>query len=160
MSERTRTLPVYPIAEVVPQTGPMRLIDRICACSDQAITVEVDITESSTFADAEGVPAWIGLEYMAQGIAALAGSRAKAQGRPVPVGFLVGTRALEAFTPRFALGSRLSIVAREQHLGSNGLGVYSCTIALAGEPDKLLLRGDINVFVPADFEQFSRGDAG
>lgn len=159
MSKRARTLPVYPIAEVIPQAGPMRLVDRICACGDDAITTEVDITESSTFADAEGVPAWIGLEYMAQSIAALAGTRAKSQGRPVPLGLLVGTRALEALTPRFALGSRLRIVAREQHLGSNGLGVYSCSIAHAREPDNLLLRGDINVFVPENFEQFLRGDA-
>jgi len=66
---------------------------------------------------------------MAQAVAALAGVRARTQGEPVKIGFLVGTRRYVSRWPRFLLGSRLRIHVRQDFEAGNGLSVFACRIA-------------------------------
>ena len=94
-----------------------------------------------------GVPAWVGVEYMAQAIAAWAGCHARGQGRTPPIGFLLGTRRYDSAVERFDSGRVLRVEARRELLGENGLGVFACRI-LAGEEE--LATANVSVFEPPD----------
>ena len=66
------------IEAVVPHRGRMRMVDQLLANDPDSVTVSAEIRPDNLFADAQGVPAWVGIEYMAQAIAAWAGCRALA----------------------------------------------------------------------------------
>ncbi len=98
------------LEELVPHAHPMILIDSISEPEPEGLSATVRISEDCPFYEApHGVPSYVGIEYVAQTVAALAGLKAKRAGRSVELGFLLGTRRLQATQPYFALGSELSI---------------------------------------------------
>ncbi len=98
------------LEELVPHAHPMILIDSISEPEPGGLTSFVRISEDCPFYQAPfGVPSYVGIEYVAQTVAALAGLKAKRAGEEVKIGFLLGTRRLQATEPYFALGSELSI---------------------------------------------------
>jgi len=110
----------YTIQQLVPMTDRMSLLDAVVTFPQQGesiiMTTRVTITEQSLFYDSarKGVPAYVGIEYMAQTVACLAGWEDKTQ-RPdatPSIGFLVGTRKYEATTSLFSLGETLLISVR------------------------------------------------
>ena len=110
----------------------MQLITRIVSWGPKDLVAEVDIAGDGPFADPGlGVPRWVGLEYMAQAVAALDGIRLRELGRGVPPGYLLGTRRLEAIDGYFQPGETLRITVQEVLQGENGLGVFSCLLRAA-----------------------------
>ncbi|EAN8120814.1 3-hydroxylacyl-ACP dehydratase, partial [Salmonella enterica] len=69
---------------------------------------------------------WLGLELMAQSVAAYAGCQARRQGRPVEMGFLLGTRKFECNVEAFPAGAQLHIHALRSLEDENGMGVFEC----------------------------------
>ena len=67
------------IREVVPHSGAMSLLDRVLAVDSDTLVAEVAIHPGSMFYSQamQGVGSWVGIEYMAQAIAAHAGVLAK-----------------------------------------------------------------------------------
>ncbi|MEG9858998.1 beta-ketoacyl synthase N-terminal-like domain-containing protein [Stenotrophomonas sepilia] len=108
---------------------------------------ELVVPEAGLFVEDDQVPAWVGIEYMAQAIAAWAGCRARAAGRPPQLGFLLGSRRYSSARSSFPSGSRLRVQARCELLGDNGLGMFACRI-LAGEEE--WATANVSVFEPAD----------
>ncbi len=149
--------PAFDIEHVVPHRGPMCLLDRVLECSGDDISAEVEIRADALFAGPEGVPAWVGIEYMAQAVAAWAGCRARAAGREPAIGFLLGSRRYEAFQPHFAIGRTLRVEAHREVLGDNGLGAFACRIVCAGQ---VLASATISVFEPPDPVAFLENEAG
>lgn len=137
----------YDIAAVVPHAAPMRLIDRVLAWDEESVAVEVVVPGTGLFASAEGVPAWVGVEYMAQAIAAWAGCRARQAGRSPSIGFLLGTRRYAAEHSVFPAGARLRVEARCELVGENGLGMFACRI-MQGED--VVAVANVSVFEPTD----------
>jgi len=127
----------------LPHRGAMRLIDRVDRCDDAAIVCTAVVREEGLFVDADGLPAWVGIELMAQAAAAWAGARARAGGCAPRVGFLVGARRYDARTPSFAVGASLQVVAACAAAGDNGMRLFDCTIAHEGRE---LASGRIGVF--------------
>ena len=84
---------------------------------------------------------------MAQAIAAWAGCRARAAGKPPQLGFLLGSRRYSSPRSGFPSGTRLRVQARCELLGDNGLGMFACRI-LAGEDE--WATANVSVFEPAD----------
>lgn len=142
-----RTQPVYPINEVVPHEGPMRLLDRVLEWDDSTLVAELVVPHAGLFVEEGGVPAWIGIEYMAQAIAAWAGSRARRDGRPPGIGFLLGSRRYTSERTIFPSGTRLQVRAHCELLGDNGLGMFTCVIEADGMP---WATANVSVFQPAD----------
>lgn len=67
-----------PISELVMHAKPMLLIDRAMSADETSLTAEVDITANSMFCvPNKGVPSYVGIEYIAQTVAAYSGWRAK-----------------------------------------------------------------------------------
>ncbi|BFM12696.1 hotdog family protein [Simiduia litorea] len=140
----------WPVLELVPHGVPMSLLDAVISVSDNALMASVRLHSQSMFAEAEGVPALVGIEYMAQAIAAFAGYQALSQGGQVSLGFLVGTRKFLTNVDFFAVDSRLWIRVERVVSGDNGLSVFEC--AIKGE--NVDLSANLNVFQPANPEEF------
>ena len=139
--------PAYSVAELVPHSGTLSLMTRIIDFGEKWLRAEIDITARSLFATEQGVPASIGIEYMAQTVSAYAGTRGKEKGEGPKLGFLLGTRKYQCNQPWFPPGSTLCVEVRELLQGENGLGVFECTIT-SGD---LLASASLNVFQPDDF---------
>ena len=78
-------------ADYIPHKGPMILISEIIDPSKDSFTVRVDPKQSSLFIEPEGVPACVGIEYMAQSIAAFGNYFNQAPGLKPFLGFMANT---------------------------------------------------------------------
>ena len=110
----------------------MLLLDHIIEASRLHAVVEVSVNQDSTFFQpGQGVPAWAGIEYMAQAVAVLGGVQALEDSDPVPMGYLLGTRKYYCDLPWFKDGCVLRVRCEEEVLDGNGLGAYSCQMNTA-----------------------------
>ena len=140
----------FEIDELVPHSRTMLLLDQIIHCEGESLQAEVTIRPDSLFATPQGVPSYIGVEYMAQAIAAWAGVQDRRQGRDISIGFLVGTRRYRCNKGFFPQGSRLTVYIQRELQGANGLGVFDCQITTNG----IEARANLNVFQPEDVDTF------
>lgn len=138
----------------IPHRGAMRLLDRILAVDEQQVLAEVDVPFDGLFVRDGAVPAWIGIEYMAQAVSAWAGARGRrAGGQPRP-GLLLGSRKYEAHCESFASGALLRVEAQCDLVGGNGLGTFSCRILQGGRE---LATARIAVFDPPEGADLLKG---
>ena len=146
--------PNYSVDELILHRDGMSLLDEVVDYGDTWLKSRATLTEDNLFLNKDMVPSWVGIEYMAQSVAAWAGTRSKIRSEPVKVGFLVGTRKYEAETPSFPLGSVLTIIVSEIIMGANGLGVFDCELTCE-QPDGLsfVASARLNVFQPDDFRE-------
>ena len=144
----TTTTELLPIENYVPHRGAMLLLDRLVAAGVDRAVAEVRVPRGGLFLHDPGMPSWVGMEYMAQTVAAWAGWNALRKGETVKIGFLLGSRKYEAAQAFFAPGSRLTVRVRCELLGGNGLGMFDCRIKGEGEGE--LASARISVFEPED----------
>ncbi|MFT5658529.1 MAG: putative hotdog family 3-hydroxylacyl-ACP dehydratase [Gammaproteobacteria bacterium] len=140
----------YSVEDLVMHRGKMNLLDTIVDYGDDWLLAEVTIREDSMFADSRGVPAWIGLEYLAQTIGAFDGLKERLEGKKPKLGFLVGSRKYQCSRPYFAIGQTLSLHVQFEMQADNGLSVFSCLLT----GDSVEATTSLNVFQPEDAEKF------
>ncbi|MES2740481.1 MAG: hotdog family protein [Pseudomonadota bacterium] len=146
------------IATLVPHSGPMLLLDRLISADADDLVAQLTIGAHSQFFDGAGVGSWVGIEYMAQAIAAHAGYGALLRGEPVKVGFLLGARRYEVKRERFATGSVLHVHVHRAMQGDNGLGAFECRIEEIGpEPLADVASATVTVFQPDNVHDFLQG---
>ncbi|WP_164106438.1 hypothetical protein [Stenotrophomonas maltophilia] len=143
--------PLYAIEEVVPHRQDMCLLQRILPWDQDSIEAELVVPGTGLFIENGEMPAWIGIEYMAQAIAAWSGCRARAAGAAPQLGFLLGSRRYNSLRSGFPSGTRLRVQARRELLGDNGLGLFACRI-LAGEEEWAV--ANVSVYEPADAKAY------
>ncbi|MGI4846080.1 MAG: 3-hydroxylacyl-ACP dehydratase [Janthinobacterium lividum] len=141
------------IHSLVPHGGAMSLLGRFLEADDETLSAEVDIRPDSMFCYDGGVGAWVGVEYMAQAVAAHAGWCARQRCEPVRVGFLLGARKYACAVSAFRVGSVLRVHVRRALQGENGLGAFDCRIEDAGSGEELAT-ATITVFQPDHVEEF------
>lgn len=135
----------WPIAELIPHAGNMILIDEVLRFGDDDVETRLTVRPGGLFNQADGsLPAWVGVELMAQSVAAYAGCQARQAGLPVELGFLLGTRKYECNVECFPLGVELHIQATRTLQDDNGMGVFECR--LSGPGIEVFAR--LNVFRP------------
>jgi 3-oxoacyl-[acyl-carrier-protein] synthase-1 len=143
------------IRSLVPHSGAMVLLDRAIAVGEESLCAEVLIRPDTLFCDGTGVGAWVGVEYMAQAVAAFAGYEAHVRGEAVKVGFLLGSRRYEARCSSFPIGSTLHVHVQRALQGENGLGAFECRIDVAGDPGlAAVATASITVFQPENVSEF------
>ncbi len=147
-----------PIADYLPHRPPMVLLDHVVEAAELHAVCETTIQIDSPFCNGAAVPAWVGIEYMAQSIGVLAGWRALAKQLPVKVGFLVGTRHYQSHVPQFHVGDTLRVTANEEISLDNGLFVMNCT--LHGSTGTLLAEASLLVFQPDDLDAYLQEASG
>jgi predicted hotdog family 3-hydroxylacyl-ACP dehydratase len=143
----------YSVEQLVPHSGSMSLLTRIVAYGDDWLQAEVDIHAGSMFAEQKGVPAWVGIEYLAQAVAAFSGVEQRQAGGEPKLGFLLGTRRYETNTDWFPCGCTLNVRVQNEMVAENGLHVFMGT--LTGNQIEATAR--LNVFQPDDVSQYLEG---
>ena len=131
------------VAELIPHTGDMVLLDRVVDYDDQGLTAELAVRGDGLLGDEQTVPAWAGIEYMAQTVAAYVGMKARQADEPIRMGFLLGTRRYNSNVAAFKVGSKLTIRV-EKIIQDDGLGVFECRIEGAG----VEVTANLNVYQP------------
>ena len=147
----TRDVPE--LRALVPHAGPMVLLDRVVEVDDDNLCAALAIRRDSLFCANGAVGSWVGVEYMAQAVAAHAGYLSWCAGRPVRIGFLLGTRKYEAAVPAFAVGMTLNVRVHKALMGENGLGAFECRIEDARD-GALLASATVTVFEPDNVDEF------
>lgn len=138
----------YPnIRSLVPHQPPMLLIDKLIDVDELTVHCQVIIGSEGVFFDRQinGVAAWIGIEFMAQTIAAWSGYHAWLQGKAAPIGFLLGSRCYSCECESYDHGALLDIYA-QQLMESDGMAAFLCRIECAGE---VLASAQLNAFLPS-----------
>ena len=135
----------FNVASLVPHSPPMLLLDRIISADHESMQSEVTIQPDTLFCRSSVVGAWVGIEYMAQTVAAHAGYLDKLRQQPIKPGFLLGTRQYKCKTDKFTVGMTLRITVCRQYLSDQGLGSYQCAISCF---DKELAKATVTVFQP------------
>ena len=143
-----KTMTDMDAAGYVPHSGRMVLLEKVIAYDDESITCSVVIRPDSLFVRDGRVGPWVGIEYMAQAIGAHGGRLAVADGVPVQVGFLLGTRSIDFRTGWFRVGQTLHVTAK--HIwGDEKLMKYSCSIVDTSS-GRLLQETDLSVYAPGE----------
>ncbi|MFJ4544255.1 hotdog family protein [Pseudomonas sp. NPDC088885] len=141
----------WPLAELLPHAGDMILIDSIERFDDEQIYTRLTVKSEGLFNLHDGsLPAWVGVELMAQSVAAFAGCHARQKGNPVELGFLLGTRKFECNVETFPAGTELSIHGLRSLEDDNGMGVFECHI----HGDGIHASARLNVFRPPEATQY------
>lgn len=133
----------FVVNELLAHEGCMMLLDKIVRFDGQSMVSEVIVRDNGLFGDDKAVPALVGIEYMAQTIAAHGNMMDKIARRPSYLGFLLGTRAYISNVDSFLTGSVLTITV-EKIVQEQGLGVFDCKITAPG----VLVEAKLNVYQP------------
>lgn len=148
--------PRYGIAEVLPHAGAMLLLDELLEVGDEHITCSVYVRERTRFCEAgRGVPAWVGIEYMAQTMCAFSGVEEVRAGLKPSIGLLLGTRRYQSEMEWFGVGADLLVRADLQLRDENDLVAFQCSISEGG---RVLARGDVKAYRPRDVMSVIRGE--
>ena len=135
----------WPLAELLPHAGDMILIDQVLASDEEQSRTRPTAKPGGLSNRADGsLPAWAGVELMAQSVAAYAGCRARQNGEAVELGFLLGTRKFECNVEHFPAGTELTIHGLRSLEDDNGMGVFECHLT----GDGIQASARLNVFRP------------
>ena len=146
-----------PIGELLLQRHEMLLIERVHDFGPSHVEVSTRVTQNHPLVeDPRGMPAWVGIELMAQAISVFSALERRAQGLGPRIGLLLGARNFEARTPYFRVGAKLSVRATLAWRDATGLGVFECTIR---ERETLLAQGQVKGYMPEDIDRFLRSAA-
>lgn len=141
----------YSPAQLLPQRHGMLLVDEVGYGRDYG-EARLTIRKDSAFCDGvQGVPGWVGIEYMAQAVSAYSGVELVQQGLPVRIGLLIGTRSYDCAVPCFGVGTRLHVLARIVDREDGGINVFACQI---GDGESVLARADLKAYRPDDIRAF------
>lgn len=131
---KLRALAGMPASQFVLHREPMLFLDRLIDIGADFATCEWHIgADFKLIVPGFGVPAYAGVEFMAQCIAVHAGARARVNGFIPPVGYLLGTRHYRCSATWFDLGATYQSTCQELIRDSQGMGSFACRILADGE---------------------------
>ncbi|QJR80941.1 3-hydroxylacyl-ACP dehydratase [Alteromonas pelagimontana] len=134
--------------DLIPHRPPMLLINKIIEVNASSSSSLVTVDVESPFYEGKGVPAWIGLEYMGQTAALIAGYQRQQGLVGAHLGFLLGTRSYNAECDYFPDGI-LKVSCVEKALVGNELATFDCIIenyAENAKDNRRLATASLSVF--------------
>lgn len=142
--------PAWPAPiDVLPHRPPMVLLSRVVSHDLTRTVCAVDVTASTLFmTEKKCVPAWVGIEYMAQCVAAHAGLIAHARGEAVRLGLLIGARRIDFHAEGYTPGQTILITAAHVW-GEREMAAFACSLSDESS-DRLLAESVLSVYSPAD----------
>ena len=147
----------WSLEELLPHREPMVLIEAVEAFDPEArrltARVKVTPTQVALFGDANGVPNWAAIEYMAQTCAALAGcwDRHTAPDKPARPGLLLGTRWLDLDIARFEPGGVYHVTAEDVFSDADAAS-FACSIS--DDAGREVAKAILNAYRPPDMTKF------
>jgi len=143
----TDNCPWTPV-ELLPHAGDAILLDHIQSWNDQYLEAVSIPGASPLYIQDDGhLPNWLGLEIMAQAVAAWAGCQARQAGLPVELGFLLGTRRYDCRVEHYAAGQALLVRVQPSLHDATGMGVFE-TWLFDADTHELLAEARLNVYRP------------
>ena len=131
------------LAELLPQRGAMRLLDRVLAHDDAGTRCAFEPAAAALFLDESGrLPAWLALELMAQ--CAAADGALRARGLRDRRGLLLGARRISFSQPWLDADRPLEVTARRAS-GRGRRFAFECAVGNSGA--SALARGRVNVLL-------------
>lgn len=137
--------PQSELRPLVPHAGAMSILHRVLRVDADSLDAEAELGPQDLFCIDGHIGGWMGIEYMAQAVAAWAGWQARQRGAPPPLGLLVGTRSYASAVDTLPFGL-LRIQVVRQFMADNGLGQFDC--ALQDAHGQELARAALTVFEP------------
>ena len=131
------------VGDLLPHDGNMVLLDGVVDYDQESLVAEVVVRDDGLFGDGKTIPAWIGIEYMAQTVAAHGGMMCHLVGKPINLGFLLGTRRYISNISDFTVGTQLTVKVKRL-IEDQGLGVFDCQIL----GDGIDISAKLNVYQP------------
>ena len=153
----TPSLPC-PVAPLVPHARGMCLLTQLVEVREEGATAETVTRRDDLFAEPDGIPAWVGVEWLAQAVAAWAGFRVVASGEAPAPGLLLGAKRYRARVPVFDFDQRIRVTVTIDFVADNG--VTQVSGALYAIEKHAIEKYDIGkhaTAVPADAEPLARG---
>ena len=119
-----------PVAELLPHTAPMIVVDRIADAGDGWLESETTVTPDHPLFDVSenALPGWALIELMAQTIALYSGLDASTRNEPVRIGYLLGTRRFELARARCEVGAVLRVRAEREFSDPEGVSAFRCSV--------------------------------
>jgi predicted hotdog family 3-hydroxylacyl-ACP dehydratase len=134
---------------------PMRLIDSALEVGPDRALAELTVrADNPLFVAGKGLPAYVGLELMAQTIGLIDGMKCYLDGVPAKVGFLLGCRRYTAELNYLREGMRL-VISVEMVFNGGEMFMFECQ--MAGEDGHVIATANLNVYAPRDPRKFFEG---
>ena len=139
------------IQNLIPQSLEMVLIDELVEVSEQFICTKSYIKADNAFLQQGKFPSYNVLEIFAQSLALWRTKEAQNNSSIAQnhnkLGFLLGARGFEIFTPFVEVGEALQVRLQVSMQDENGLGVYE---GWAFVGDKLIAKTSLTALNPSD----------
>lgn len=148
------------LIELLPHKGKMFLLSRVTSHNslEHTIESEYDITPQCIFYEpqADGVPTWVGFEFMAQGISALTGITNKEMGlRPRP-GFILSVREFKAATGYLKNNTTIVMRIKEDYRADKTYS-YNCALFASQSDSEPTATATITVMETDDIHSLFKG---
>lgn len=144
----------WPVAQLLPHSGNAILLDEVLSFDTESLIARTRVKRAGLYNQPDGsLPAWLGLEIMAQAVAAWAGCQALRDGLPVKLGFLLGTRRYDCQVPHFVPGSELTVAVRCSLNDESGIGTFECELR---NTHKVLASARLNAYSPSNVNDFTQ----
>ena len=145
-----------PVAAFMPHAAPMVFLERWLEHDADRTLCETRVERLAFLREPDGsLPAWVGIEMLAQTLAVHAGVTAHEQRNEPLVGFLLGTRRLTVAVARLSPGVRYEVECRRVW-GERGLVCFETALRERGD-EAVLVGGRLNAYVPEDVEALLAG---
>jgi predicted hotdog family 3-hydroxylacyl-ACP dehydratase len=137
----------YGVDDLVPHRGPMSLLDSIDDYGEDWLRATVTPRTGARFATADGVPTWVGIEYMAQAASAFGGIEQVQRGGRPSIGLLIGARYYRCVQDYFSFGTPLAVLVRIAMRDAEDFAAYDCRILVA---DREIAECTLKAYRPRD----------
>lgn len=139
----------YSLEELLPHRAPMILVNGVESYNfeEKTLVAGTQFDEQSIFyvPEQNGVPAYVGIELMAQTVGLLSGIFAREIENHAPrIGFLLGSRNYKNRIEKFELHQKYKITA-QQIFFQDGFGKIICTIH--DDAGTLAAEAELNVYL-------------
>lgn len=152
---RAKAATPAPVDALLPHRRTLKLVDTLLDYGSDHLQVSLTVRDVAPFGDDEGgVPAYLGLEYLAQAISVFSGLELHAQGEAPKIGLLIGTRQYRAAVPRFVHSEVLEVSVRRVMGGDGEVWVFEGQIT--GRGGQLLAEAQVKAYRPQDIQEFLR----
>lgn len=136
----------------VPHREPLLLLDNIIEHDRETLVATYQVKETPW--PASGMPAYIGIEIIAQAVAALETARSQNGDGSPALGVLLGTRSYRSAVANFPVGTTLTVRVTEKMADPSGFGAFQGT--LYAEDGAMAAEALVKVYRPDDFWNYIR----
>lgn len=134
LSNQLQQLVGMPASELVLHQPPMLVLDRLLEIGDRFAVCDWRVSADNGFyIPGRGVPAYVGVEYMAQCVAVFGGARGRINGVPPRPGMLLGSRHYHAGVRFFEEGVTYRVESKELVRTDDGMASFECSVLRGSE---------------------------